>query len=133
MYLKPTLGPNLVRMPPPFPGIDKRQANEAQTNPPKEVRHLSMAKWPARCRTQKILKKEGTAYGNAHKANDEGRTTGKSRHHGKESFELLTTCPFWNQRDELKTGEEAGRSARNFVSTTSGALTPRNRRVGFES
>ena len=81
MNVEPALGPNLVRMPPPFQWIQKRQSNEAQTNPPNEMRHLSMAEWPTRSRTQEILKKEGTQDGQAYKTKNENRATGKSRHH----------------------------------------------------
>jgi hypothetical protein len=75
-------------MPPPFQWIHKRQSNEAQTNPPNQVRHLSMAEWATRSRTQEILKKEGTYYDQAYQAKDESRATGKSRHHVNDRWAL---------------------------------------------
>lgn len=71
----------MVRMPPPFQWIHKGQANEAHTNPPNEMRHLGMAEWPTRIRTQEMLEKECAQDGEAYETKDESRATGKSRHH----------------------------------------------------
>ena len=45
----------------------------------------------------------------------------------------MTIRTSWSQGTCVKTGEEAGRSARSFVSTISGSLIPRSRRVRLAS
>jgi hypothetical protein len=68
-------------MPPPFQWIHKGQSNEAQTNPSNKMGHWGMAEWPTWSRTQEIFKKESTYYGQADKAKDKSRATGKRRHY----------------------------------------------------
>jgi hypothetical protein len=68
-------------MPPPLKWIHKGQSNEAHTNPPNYMCHFRMPEWPTWSRTQEIFKNEGTYDGQAHKAKNESRATGKSWHH----------------------------------------------------
>ena len=136
MNVELTFRPNLVRMPPPFQWIHKGQSNEAQTNPSNKMGHWGMAEWP-NGRLGVVLKKYSRRKALIMVKQTRPKTRAVRRE--REGIMLHALCDFmttgtsWSQGTCVKTGEEADRSARSFVSTISEPLIPRSRRVRLES